>query len=52
MINSDGATHLKKYFYYLSINGVSPNGLYRQQQLSYTKIFFRHEAKKKLAYIS
>ena len=35
-INGDGATHLKEYFYYISINGVSPNGLYRQQQLSYT----------------
>ena len=26
-INGDGATHLKEYFYYISINGVSPNGL-------------------------
>ena len=39
-INGDGATHLKECFYYISINGVSPNGLYRQQQLSYTKNYF------------
>ena len=40
-INGDGATHLKEYFYHISINGVSPNGLYKQQQLSYIKIFLK-----------